>query len=55
MAADCSKKEEKRILYDLDIPYEWPETILILVNILLVNMLLVTETFSYIHNLCILE
>ncbi|XP_019855101.1 PREDICTED: neuroblastoma-amplified sequence-like [Amphimedon queenslandica] len=30
MAEDSSKKEEKRILYDLDIPYEWPETLLIL-------------------------
>ena len=35
MAAEnnSNKTQEKGILYDLDIPYEWPETVKILVRI----------------------
>ena len=35
MAAEnnSNKIQEKGILYDLDIPYEWPETVKILVRI----------------------
>ena len=42
MAAEnnSNKTQEKGILYDLDIPYEWPETVTILVRIFRVFLIL---------------
>ena len=51
MAAEnnSNKIQEKGILYDLDIPYEWPETVKILVRIFRVFLILVGLLFCIFH------